>query len=82
MRYNGAKGGMTMTFADWVILILAVAGVAGGFLFARLRKKQGKTGCSGGCGSCPYSGSCSHAPAKGGAEANRGETCQKPPTEV
>ena len=71
-----AKGGVTMTFADWVILILAVAGVAGGFLFARLRKKQGKTGCSGGCGSCPYSGSCSHASAK------NGETCQKPPTEV
>lgn len=73
-----------MTPADWVILLLAVACVAGGIGFARRRKKRGKTGCGGGCGGCPYSASCvSAAPARVDVPpAKEDETCQKPPTAV
>ena len=47
-----------MSPADIVILILAVLCVAGSIVLALRRRKNGRSGCSGGCTGCPHAGQC------------------------
>ena len=47
-----------MTAADIVVLILAVFCVVGAVALAVWRRKNGRSGCAGGCGDCPVSGRC------------------------
>lgn len=44
---------------DWIILIGAVAIVAGSIWAWLRRKKTGKTGCGCGCSTCPHGSTCS-----------------------
>ncbi|MGN0585896.1 MAG: FeoB-associated Cys-rich membrane protein [Oscillospiraceae bacterium] len=44
-----------LSFADWIAIGIVAAAVICAAVF--MIKNRGK-GCSGGCGSCPYSSSC------------------------
>lgn len=47
-----------MELIDWIVLIGAVAVVAGSFVAWLRRKKKGVNGCGCGCSTCPHGSTC------------------------